>query len=261
MNKIINKLKDHSGASMLIALILFLVCTMVGSAILLSASGNADKMRNRRIEQQRYFSVSSAARLIQSTIGEMVYSGWENNTVYECSNEDEELHPEKHTDTADVCAELSFDENSDAGLKRELASALYRAYRSHTKYVVPVSASNEIEETFVVSGDGVEDVRIHMVLDTSTYNLVFKLSSTDSSDYAMTLYFKASVVSPEKEDAEIETRINGDQIHRRLEEFETNDGISYWEWVPVEYDITIYTLNTVVNYDSGTIAKGVISDE
>ena len=64
-----------------------------------------------------------------------------------------------------------------------------------------------------------------------------------------------------KEDAEIETRINGDQIHRRLEEFETNDGISYWEWVLVEYNITIYTLNTVVNYDSGTIAKGVISDE
>ncbi|MEA4971834.1 MAG: hypothetical protein VB119_01515 [Candidatus Metalachnospira sp.] len=259
MNRVKSKLKSQSGASILIALMLFLVCAMVGSVVLSSAAGNADKMRNRRSEQQEYLSISSAARLIQNAIGGTVYSGWENNTVYECYGETKPLDPEKHSDVADVCTEMTFDSNEDAGLKADIAAIIYQAYRSHTKYVTPIPVSDEITKNFVISGNGVDDVNVTMILDTTTYNLVFQLTVAGSSvtDYAMTLAFNASVVSPNKENAETEVQLNADKDHKRLEEFEDEEGIPHWEWVPVEYDITIYTLNTTVSYDGGTITKGV----
>lgn len=259
MNRIKAKLKSQTGASILIALMLFLVCAMVGSVVLSSAAGNADKMRNRRSEQQEYLSISSAARLIQNAMGTTVYSGRENYTVYECYGETKPLDPEKHSDVADVCTEMTFDNDEDAGLKADIAAIVYQAYRSHTKYVTPIPVSDEITKNFVISGNGVDDVNVTMILDTTTYNLVFQLTAAGSSvaDYAMTLTFNASVVSPNKENAETEVQLNADKDHKRLEEFETEDGVPYWEWVSVEYDITIYTLNTTVSYDSGTITKGV----
>ena len=56
MNRISKKLKSQSGASLIIALVLLLVCVMVGSVILSSAAGNADKMRKRESEQQEILS-------------------------------------------------------------------------------------------------------------------------------------------------------------------------------------------------------------
>lgn len=263
MDKIRRKLKNRSGASILIALVLFLTCAMVGSVVLSSATGNADKIRTRKGEQQEYLSVSSAARLIQSAVGSTVYSGWENYTVYECVGESAPLRPDKHSDVADVCTEMTFENNDDAGLKADIAANVYRAFRSHTKYYTQSSVPDEITKNFVISGDQMDDVNVKMILDTTTYDLSFKLTVGDNSvsDYAMTLNFNASVVSPNKEDAKIEILPNADKDHERYEEFEAVDGTPYWEWVPVEYDITIYTLNTTVSYDSGTITKGVLTDD
>lgn len=263
MNILRRKIRSQSGASILIALILFLACAMIGSVVLSSATGNADKIRSRKSEQQEYLSVSSAAHLIQSAVGGTVYSGWENYTVYACVGEHLLLDPEKHSDVADVCTEMTYDINDDAGLKADIASAVYQAFRSHTQYVTQIPAPDEITKNFVISGSQMDDVNVKMILETTTYNLSFELTTGDvsASDYAMTLDFNSSVVSPNKEDADVETKVNGDKVHQRYEEFETEEGIPYWEWVPVEYDITIYTLNTTVSYDNSTITKGVLPDE
>jgi len=260
MNLLKNKLIDRSGASMLIALVLFLTCAMIGSVILSSAAGNADKIRTRKSEQQNYLSVSSAARLVQSAVNGTVYSGWENYTVYECVGETLPLRPPKHSDVADVCTEMTYENNEDAGLKADIEAAVYQAYRSHTKYVEPIPVSEEITKSYVISGNGMDDVKATMILNTNTYDLTFELSANNGAvtDYEMTLSFNASVVSPNKEDADIEIQANADKDHDRYEEFEAEDGTPYWEWVPVEYDITIYTLNTTVSYDNGTITKGVL---
>ena len=72
MNPITRKLKSRRGASILIALLLFLVCAFVGGAVLMSAYQNASRSTALRREQQNYLAVSSAAQLLKA---ELVGSG------------------------------------------------------------------------------------------------------------------------------------------------------------------------------------------
>ena len=53
-----------SGASILLALLFFLVCAMVGASVLMAAASNAGKSRSSREEQQKYLTLSSAMQLV-----------------------------------------------------------------------------------------------------------------------------------------------------------------------------------------------------
>lgn len=64
MRKIREKLKSQSGASILIALLFFLVCAMVGASVLMAAASNAGKSRSNREEEQKYLTLSSAMQLV-----------------------------------------------------------------------------------------------------------------------------------------------------------------------------------------------------
>lgn len=64
MMRLRNKLCSQSGASILLALLFFLVCGIVGASILAAASSAVGKVRSRREEQQRYFAMTSALQLI-----------------------------------------------------------------------------------------------------------------------------------------------------------------------------------------------------
>ena len=59
------KLSSKSGASILIALVFFLMCSMVGAVVLTAATANTGGLANLKNEQQSYFTVSSAARLLR----------------------------------------------------------------------------------------------------------------------------------------------------------------------------------------------------
>ena len=261
MNRISKKLKSQSGASIIIALVLLLVCVMVGSVILSSAAGNADKMRKRESEQQEYLALSSAAELIRTSLGGTVYSAWESNTVYECYGCYLDMTPEKHTDVAKVCNEMTYEKNDDAGLKADIADVVYTAYRSHTKYYAPTIVPSEIEKEFTISSSDTDipDVKVKMIFDTQTYGTLFRLTIAENavSDYALTLRFSPEVISPNQGVKEIQ--INADKVHKVWELIKTDEK-DYYDWVPESFDITIYTLNTTVTYDSGTITKGVTTN-
>ena len=264
MNRISKKLKSQSGASLIIALVLLLVCVMVGSVILSSAAGNADKMRKRESEQQEYLALSSAAELIRTSLGGTVYSAWENNTVYQCYGYYDWMSPDKHTDVADVCDEMTYEKNDDAGLKADIADVVYTAYRSHTKYYAPTIVPSEIEKEFTVSSadTDIPDVKVKMIFNTQTYGTIFYLTIAENavSDYALTLRFNPVVISPNKGSVneQIEYIPNSDK-HWVLEIVKTDEGDKEVE-VERGFDVTIYTLNTTVAYDSGTITKGVTTN-
>lgn len=59
-----NKLRSNQGASMLLALLLFLVCAVVGSVVLASATAAAGRMSELAEMDQRYYAVTSAAELL-----------------------------------------------------------------------------------------------------------------------------------------------------------------------------------------------------
>lgn len=67
------KLKNNSGATILMALLLILLAMAVGAAILTAAVSAAHHMKSDREAQQNYLTVSSAAELIRDSIAEDKY--------------------------------------------------------------------------------------------------------------------------------------------------------------------------------------------
>ena len=83
MRKIREKLRSESGASILLALLFFLLCAMVGASVLMAAASNAGKSRSNREEQQKYLTLSSALQLVCDELTAAEYTGtytYEQNT-------------------------------------------------------------------------------------------------------------------------------------------------------------------------------------
>lgn len=64
MNRLRKKIRSRTGASLTFALLMFLVCAVVGSAVLAAGSAAAGRMSKIAENDQRYYSVNSAARLL-----------------------------------------------------------------------------------------------------------------------------------------------------------------------------------------------------
>lgn len=74
MKRLREKLHSQNGASILMALLMFLLCCMVAASVLAAAVSNAGKVRSNRVEQQRYLLLSSAIRLICDELEEAEYT-------------------------------------------------------------------------------------------------------------------------------------------------------------------------------------------
>ena len=64
LQKLKQKLKSQTGASITFALLLFLVCAVVGSVVLTAGTVAAGRMSKIAEMDQRYYSVNSAAKLL-----------------------------------------------------------------------------------------------------------------------------------------------------------------------------------------------------
>ncbi|MCI2057283.1 MAG: hypothetical protein LKJ86_09090 [Oscillibacter sp.] len=74
MGAINRKLNSQRGVSMVIALVFFLACLMIGGAILTAATANGIKAKDRTADQQDYLAVASAARLLKHELGGTAYT-------------------------------------------------------------------------------------------------------------------------------------------------------------------------------------------
>ena len=64
MQAVRNKIRSRRGASLTFALLLFLVCAVVGSVVLTAGTAASGRMSQIAEMDQRYYSVNSAARLL-----------------------------------------------------------------------------------------------------------------------------------------------------------------------------------------------------
>ena len=67
-NSVKNKLKSNRGASLTFALLLFMVCAVIGSVVLASATAAGGRTSGSYDYDQRYFAVTSAAELLRDTL-------------------------------------------------------------------------------------------------------------------------------------------------------------------------------------------------
>lgn len=65
MKTIRQKLQNQKGASITFALLLFLVCAVISSVVIVAGTTAAGRMKNMAEMDQRYYSVASAAGIIQ----------------------------------------------------------------------------------------------------------------------------------------------------------------------------------------------------
>ena len=68
MHKLKQKLKSQTGASITFALLLFLVCAVIGSVVLTAGTAASGRMSELAKSDQRYYSVTSAARLLRNMV-------------------------------------------------------------------------------------------------------------------------------------------------------------------------------------------------
>lgn len=73
MQAIRAKLNSRRGASILLALLVFLICAMAGMGALTAASSNLGRYRYAEEEEQAYLAVSSAARLVAEALQQSTY--------------------------------------------------------------------------------------------------------------------------------------------------------------------------------------------
>ena len=68
MNSLRKKLRGNRGASITFALLLFLVCTMVSSVVIVAASTAGGRLSGVRESDQRYYAVTAAADVLRETL-------------------------------------------------------------------------------------------------------------------------------------------------------------------------------------------------
>ena len=68
MNRMLDKLRSGRGASITFALLLFLVCAVLSTVIITTASTAAGRMSNMAEADQRYYSVTSACELLKGLL-------------------------------------------------------------------------------------------------------------------------------------------------------------------------------------------------
>lgn len=81
MNRLKQKLKSESGASILLALLFFLICALVAAAVLMAAVSNAGKIKSNQEMHQKYLAVSSALELVCDDLLSAEYRGQYTVTV------------------------------------------------------------------------------------------------------------------------------------------------------------------------------------
>lgn len=124
------KLKNNSGATILMALLLILLAMAVGAAILTAAVSAAHHMKSDREAQQNYLTVSSAAELIRDSIAGDKYertmtethtanTDAEGNTTYTVLREAKVTDPPKGImgQWLSACIENGNENNEYASLK------------------------------------------------------------------------------------------------------------------------------------------------
>ena len=93
------KLKSRSGVSMLLALLFLFFALSVGAVVLTAASANAGRAARLRQEQQDYFAVQSAARLLRDDLQTLAFSGsyTETNSETTTYTDNEDGTSDSHT--------------------------------------------------------------------------------------------------------------------------------------------------------------------
>ena len=243
--KLRHKLHSENGASLIIALLFFMVCIMVSSVILTASVANMGRIEKRRDEEQTYLAAASAARMLQDDFSDMsVFMATKTRTEYTCSYS-------QHADSEEpwVCEDMGGSASGSTG------AALSGYVNTAALYVLQYNAA-PVSKIFTITSDLPElsaiPVNVEMIVS-KDYLLSFVLTATShkGASYTMSLNVAGSVSKSSTEDATTYCTHN---------ERSTTPVLVNGEWVyPMvdnTYPIIITTDIATITWAPGTISKG-----
>lgn len=181
------KLNNKQGISLTLTLLVLLLCTVVGSVILSSATASVTRAEERRADDQAYMTLSSAEELISEGLGSMSYTftghSMENVVCGDLARHPSSAPDPDYSDELENVGSFTITGGNaavNASLLSELKSQAVSIRRNNGSYS---------DYIFSVTTDDLNDVQVVMTMD-EDYNLTFRLSTEGQG--SMELIYKAS---------------------------------------------------------------------
>jgi len=231
------KMRSTSGASMVIALLFLLLSLVLGGIILSAASANQGRLMDIRTQQQDYLTLSSAAKLMQSAMKGLTFSGGEQTISDSGTGTTSKNYLAPTISSANVASQLV------QGIAQQVLQS--QPVLGCTAGAMP----NDVQLT--LEAPGFDDVTAMLSID-SRYNLTVVLSLSDNSSrsYPLTLTVPATV--------EDNTATTVTAYERSYTSTEDVDGTPTEVTYTVTYHITTTTRTVTVSWDEGIITKEAI---
>ena len=244
MKKLFSKLNNRRGASILMALLLFLICALAGAAALTAAGSNIGRYSYLEEDQQQYLAVSSAAKLIRDQFNHFTIMGEYNVAAedndeqikwdpterrikivrstpkdpekferkFKLKNKEEEKEVESGKHISDLFAEylesIVNDSFFDYFCEIKDESSLWGVSgieENKSKYII---AKTSDEYSYTLSCDGMDDVNIDITIDIS--NKHRSVNSTIATWELGDIIIRVSHEDTENTAYEIEGTINAE---------------------------------------------------
>lgn len=246
MKELLKKLHSSRGASLIIALLFFLVCIMVSSVVVTAAVANMSRIDKQRDEEQVYLAVFSAARLLQEDFSDM--------TAFTARKVDKEFTCNYNSDHPDISGVWDYkdkDGNLTGSDRALLAEPVNKSVLHVLKFDQQAPALS-----FTLTPDAPElaglPVTVEMTMSKDfVMKFVLSAQSARGSSYTMTLTVTGEASPSNSKD---------ETTYCNHQEQSTTPVLVGGEWqYPVinnAYKIVETTYTTTVVWSPGTISKG-----
>lgn len=187
MNAIGRKLQSRRGASITFALLIFLVCAVVSSVVVVAGTAAAGRMSNLAESDQRYYAVTSAAGLLRDKIctEDKVRVEYNKSTHGDITVMDNNGNPLQE-DTTKLLAKALLDK-SDQARRFELAPTTAIPNANLNCTVAETVGQSGLAEFKVSSGDGTNAYTLRVRFSS---NVKRTTSATDATREVMTVEWK-----------------------------------------------------------------------
>ena len=192
LNRIVmRKLNSNEGASLMVALLFFVMCATIGSIILAAATASSGRLKNLKADDQAYYANSSAMNLL----GEL-FSDSENAILIQHTIQTEEnLNTGTSTLTVDKCAIRDFEKVYIAAqIKKNtyfVPQNLDKAF-SNSETGLSGGFVSFGEFDISVSDDTDDALKVHVKVTMNPYyDLIAVLNPANYENNKMTVIFKS----------------------------------------------------------------------
>jgi len=277
------KLHSKRGASMILALALFLICTVVSSLIISAAASGASRSAQRIEQQQSYLAISSAADMFRQEMElGACYVGSAISVDYGCISDcvesaeiayiidgTYEMQSGKRLDSKYIWYPLddahliiekphfTSDRKETDGVRTHFDSVILEGLLRRASESVYLDGE-EYTETITIELEGEDrlpEVICIFKMDLN-YNITMQFT-TDSTQYAMLISVKA-----DREEVPVTVVDKESDVHQvYYKHFQESDGTFVDKLGEVAIDVTTTTTVTTIMWDELTVEKGVLGDD